>query len=78
MPGTLHLAQSMMHGQTRVRISMGNLKELKVPIPPLELQERFSRASGTIRQLQSRIEASRNKSQSLFNVLVQRAFRGEL
>ncbi len=43
MPGTLSLAQSLVLGQTRSRISMGRLGELLVPVPPLELQQDFSR-----------------------------------
>ncbi|MGL5995388.1 MAG: restriction endonuclease subunit S [Pseudomonas proteolytica] len=35
-------ASGLALGQTRLRISMGRLKELSVPLPPLELQQRFT------------------------------------
>lgn len=41
-PGTLSLASHLLHGQTRTRISMGTLRSLKIPIPPLVLQKKFS------------------------------------
>jgi len=36
------LANSGIQGQTRLRISMGRLREIQVPAPPVELQRRFS------------------------------------
>lgn len=35
-------ASGLALGQTRLRISMGRLKELSVPLPPLEVQQRFT------------------------------------
>ncbi|MGB7413183.1 MAG: restriction endonuclease subunit S, partial [Thermosynechococcaceae cyanobacterium] len=42
MPQTLCLAQGMILGQTRDRISMGRLKELEIPVPSYFLQEKFA------------------------------------
>lgn len=41
-PATLQMAQSLILGQTRGRIAMGRLRNLPVPVPPLELQRRFA------------------------------------
>ena len=41
-PETLSLASGMVHGQTRSRISSGQLAEMPIFIPPMELQEQFA------------------------------------
>ena len=41
-PETLQLAASMIHGQTRARISSGQIAELPIFLPPLELQNQFA------------------------------------
>ena len=41
-PETLLLASAMIHGQTRARISSGQLAELPIYIPPMELQDQFA------------------------------------
>ena len=42
MPATLSMASAMVQGITRARISMGRLRELVVPNPPIALQEEFA------------------------------------
>ncbi len=41
-PETLSLASSMVHGQTRTRISSGQIAELPIYLPPLDLQQQFA------------------------------------
>ena len=41
-PETFVLASNMVHGQTRTRISSGQLAELPIYIPPIELQNQFA------------------------------------
>ena len=41
-PETLILASSMAHGQTRTRISSGQIAELPIYLPPLPLQQQFA------------------------------------
>ena len=41
-PGTLSLAEKMIHGQTRSRISSGQIAEMPIFIPPLNIQELFA------------------------------------
>jgi len=52
-PGTLARARSIMSGQTRTRISMGRLRALKIPLPPIELQQRFASQLSQWRDLRS-------------------------
>jgi type I restriction enzyme, S subunit len=62
LPSTEAMAQNKILGQTRLRISMGRLRELSVPMPPVELQHAFASRIAEIDKLKSQ----------------HRAFRGEL
>jgi len=57
LPETNQMASALVLGQTRGRISMGRLKGLEVPIPPLENQIRFAKKMGSLSSL-GRISAS--------------------
>jgi len=77
-PSTACMAHGLMLGQTRVRISMGRLRDLKVPVPPLSLQQQFaSRVAGVVK-LKATHEVSLTQLDALFASLQHRAFRGEL
>jgi type I restriction enzyme S subunit len=78
LPHTLHLATGMLHGQTRVRISMGQLAQLEVPIPPLPLQQKFSQIVQKTERLRAQQRESARQGEHLFQSLLHRAFRGEL
>ena len=78
MPGTLMLATSLILGQTRSRISMGRLRELEVPVPPLSIQKRFAKRVQALNRAQVQQEVSIERTDSLFASLQSRAFRGEL
>jgi type I restriction enzyme S subunit len=77
-PGTLKRANALVLGQTRSRISMGRLRELPVPLPPLALQIRFT---GQIRRVAKTATTTNHVAgleKELFASLQSRAFRGEL
>jgi type I restriction enzyme, S subunit len=71
-------ARALMHGQTRVRISMGQLRNLEVLAPPLDLQLEFSRRAALIEELGASIRHSLNEIVHLFASLQHRAFHDEL
>ena len=77
-PATERMAQDLMHGQTRVRISMGRLRGLEVPVPPIELQREFARRVTAVEKLKTAQRASLAELDALFACLQHRAFRGEL
>ena len=77
-PGTERMAQDKIVGQTRLRISMGRLRELAVPLPPLKLQADFARRITAIETLKSRHRTALAELDTLFASLPHRAFRGEL
>jgi type I restriction enzyme S subunit len=77
-PGTLALAQSRMAGQTRVRISMGRLRTLPVPVAPRALQEKFAESVESLNATRTFIQGHLNRLDDLFASLQDRAFKGEL
>lgn len=78
LPATLFLAQGMILGQTRSRISMGRLSELIVPIAPLDLQERFAQIVRNYERLRTQQREAARQAEHLFQTLLHRTFRGEL
>ena len=77
-PSILRMAEMDMHGQTRTRVSMGQIAKWKVPIPPIELQKKFALQLETLESQRIVLDRNISKSEDLFNSLLQRAFKGEL
>ena len=73
-PETLHLAAGMIHGQTRSRISSGQIAEMPIFIPPIELQNRFAAFVRDIDKLKAEEQRQLEKSQMLFDSLMQQYF----
>lgn len=65
-------------GATFREITMGRLREAPVPVPPLALQEEFSRRYMAVNRLTQRWDTTLERSATLFDSLVQRAFKGKL
>jgi type I restriction enzyme S subunit len=59
-------------------ISMPKLLSVNVPLPPLELQRKFSVVVLEQIELQQHSATAYREADAMFNALVQRAFRGEL
>jgi type I restriction enzyme S subunit len=59
-------------------INLKILKELEIPLPPIELQNQFAQQIEKIEQQKQYAQASLKKSETLFNSLLQQAFKGEL
>jgi type I restriction enzyme, S subunit len=77
-PGTLALANSLILGQTRSRISMGRLRGLAVPVPPIELQNSYAERIQRVEVLRLGLLKSAALGEDLFASLQDRAFEGEL
>ncbi|HYF69936.1 MAG TPA: restriction endonuclease subunit S [Ohtaekwangia sp.] len=64
-----------------VAVSHLNLKmfrEFKIPVPPMEIQNRFTKKVQLIDEQKERVMSICTKSQELFQSLLRRAFKGEL
>jgi len=77
-PSTEKMAKSLMLGQTRVRVSMGRLRELVVPVPPMHLQDKFARAIDGVQRIKDAQLRAMDGIGELFAALQYRAFSGEL
>lgn len=78
MEGFLFLAASFIHGQTRARISSGQIASIKIPVPPLSLQTQFAQIVTETEVLKTQYQQSLAALEQLYGSLSQRAFRGEL
>ena len=77
-PSTVSMALRLVRGQTRGRISMGRLKELQVPLPPLGLQHRLAAIVESVEQQKASQRAHLAELDTLFASLQHRTFRGDL
>jgi type I restriction enzyme S subunit len=77
-PATERMARRLIVGQTRLRISMGRLRGLEVPVPPVSLQQDFAGRVAAVEKLKAAHRASLAELDALFAALQHRAFRGEL
>ena len=59
-------------------ITKGRLENIKIPLPPLPLQQEFAERVREIEAEKERQAESKKKLDDLFNSLMQRAFNGEL
>lgn len=74
MPSTLNLVPGMVHGQTRARVSMGELAELPIPIPPLPMQQHFSSLVERHERMRARQREALRQAGHLFQTLLHKAF----
>ena len=72
------LVSNFIHGQTRERISKGQLSKLGIPIPPIELQRKFNFVVNNIKAQKDKVKDQIEKSEMLFRALLQKAFKGNL
>lgn len=77
-PSTERMAHDLIVGQTRLRISMGRLRGLSVPLPPIATQRAFAARIAAIDSLKQKHKQAELLTQNLFQSLQHKAFRGEL
>ena len=65
-------------GGIQKHFNIGTLNHLEIPIPPIALQNQFAERVAIIEQQKAIAQASLEKSEELFNSLLQKAFKGEL
>jgi len=59
-------------------INAKELQNIKILIPPIDLQNKFAEHIQSIEKQKQQAQASLKKSEELFNCLMQKAFKGEL
>jgi len=65
-------------GATVKGIKENHITDLKIPTPPADLQRKFSNGISLIEAQKQQAQASLQKSENLFNSLLQRAFKTDL
>lgn len=73
-PETLSLASGMVHGQTRSRISSGQLAEMPIFIPPMNLQQQFATFVEQTNKTKLTIQSSLDKLEVMKKALMQEYF----
>ena len=70
----IYLIAKFLHGQTRTRISMGQLSNLSIPVPPIKLQKDFASIVEQVEETKQKMSASLDEMDNHFNALMQRYF----
>lgn len=65
-------------GITMKNLNSGIIEELKIPVPPLEFQKKFSAIVIRTEKLKEQYRESLNELENLYGSLSQKAFKGEL
>ena len=65
------------HGMKRM-LSKGDFQQIKIVLPPTELQNQFAERVQAIEAQKAQAQESLAKAEDLFNSLLQKAFKGEL
>lgn len=73
----LHISQ-MMVGSTSQHLNVKELRALRIPLPPIVLQNEFSTRIQSVESLKATHRATLQELDRLFSSLQYRAFRGEL
>ena len=73
-PETLALASSMVHGQTRTRISSGQIAELPIYLPPIDLQQQFAAFVEQTDKSKLAVKQVLEKAETLKKALMQEYF----
>lgn len=69
---------SMISGSAQPKLTQKNLSEIKIPLPPFPLQQKFASIVKEVEQFKEQQKQSKEHLDNLFNVLTQKAFKGEL
>lgn len=77
-PYFIKYASGLATGSTIKNVSLKTMRNFPVPTPPKELQNQFAERIAIIEQQKQQAQSNLQKSEALFNSLLQRAFTGEL
>jgi type I restriction enzyme S subunit len=75
--GQYQIAQ-MQYGHTKPGISLQQIRDMNILLPPLSLQKEFAARVSDIRAMQAEQATSRRRLDDLFQSMLHRAFNGEL
>jgi type I restriction enzyme S subunit len=73
-----HQAVQKIGGSASPHINVADIKKFSVFVPPLSIQEKYSKAVMKLEVMKQKYQSFLLKSDQIFNSITQRAFRGEL
>lgn len=76
--GALIQMKNQSRGGTMDIVNVGIMRKIKVPVPPIQLQNQFAERVTLIEQQKQHAQEALQKSEDLFNSLLQKVFKGEL
>ncbi len=65
-------------GGVKAGLNFNDIKSLRIPLPPLELQNHFETIFKQVESIREKMQKSMEEMDNLFHSLMQRAFKGEL
>ena len=68
----------MNSGSAQPQLPITNLKKIKIPNPPLPLQQKFANIVEKVERMKENVKKNKQNTRELFDSLMQKAFRGEL
>ena len=77
-PKALQMYKSMQVSVARANLSLQNINDLEILLPPMELQNQFANFVKQVDKLKFEMEKSLKELENNFNSLMQKAFKGEL
>ena len=77
-PKALKMYESMQVSVARANLSLQNINDLEILLPPIELQNKFADFVKQVDKLKFEMEKSLKELEDNFNSLMQKAFKGEL
>lgn len=78
MPSILNRITDDSHGGTMGIVNVGIMKDVPIPAPPIDIQERYVEILDRINEIKAQFSLNHERFMTLFESLQQRAFRGEL
>lgn len=63
---------------TQPNLNISIMKNFEIPLPPIELQEKFASIVEKVEKIKESQKKSKQEINNLFNALMQKAFKGEL
>ncbi|HVN95452.1 MAG TPA: restriction endonuclease subunit S [Syntrophorhabdaceae bacterium] len=78
LPQFHHSFTSLTHGETRTRVSSGQLKNIQIPLPKMELQNKFAEVVVKSKETKQKMLSQSEELENQFQALMQKAFKGEL
>jgi type I restriction enzyme, S subunit len=70
--------QKVNAGGTREALNYTQIKDFDIPLPPIELQNKFASIVKEVEAMKEQQKHSKNQIDNIFNALMQKAFKGEL